>query len=104
MLMACEKNFRESWWHNRDYRVFVANPLGREAMKQGAKSSIEITKGQSLQFRFGALIHKGRKLKYSGECKTFLESEQGDVTLFDQVNCNEHHVMGNQDSCQVTPS
>ena len=34
-LMAASSNFRESWWHNRDYGVFVANPFGRAAMKQG---------------------------------------------------------------------
>ncbi len=74
MLMASEKNFRESWWHNRDYGVFVANPFGREAMKQGAKSSIEIAKGQALQLRFGALIHDGQQIDLAGEYKFFLES------------------------------
>jgi putative membrane-bound dehydrogenase-like protein len=75
MLMAGEKNFRESWWHNRDYGVFVANPFGREAMKQGAKSSVEIAKGQSLQLRFGALIHDGQQIDLAGEYKGFLESQ-----------------------------
>jgi putative membrane-bound dehydrogenase-like protein len=73
MLMAGEKNFRESWWHNRDYGVFVANPFGREAMKQGAKSSVEIAKGQSLQLRFGALIHDGQPIDLAGEYKGFIE-------------------------------
>jgi hypothetical protein len=75
MLMAGEKNFRESWWHNRDYGVFVANPFGREAMKQGAKSSVEIAKGQSLQLRFGALLHDGQQIDLAGEYKGFLESQ-----------------------------
>ena len=75
MLMAGEKNFRESWWHNRDYGVFVANPFGREAMKQGQKSSVEIAKGQSLQLRFGALVHDGQQNDLAGEYKTFLESQ-----------------------------
>jgi putative membrane-bound dehydrogenase-like protein len=75
MLMAGEKNFRESWWHNRDYGVFVANPFGREAMKQGQKSSVEIAKGQSLQLRFGALIHDGQQIDLAGEYKSFLESQ-----------------------------
>lgn len=57
MLMASEKNFRESWWHNRDYGVFVANPFGREAMKQGARSAITIAQGETLKVTFGALIH-----------------------------------------------
>ena len=75
MLMASEKNFRESWWHNRDYGVFVANPFGREVMKQGPKSSIEIAKGQSLQLRFGALIHDGQEIDLAGEYKIFLEHQ-----------------------------
>jgi putative membrane-bound dehydrogenase-like protein len=75
MLMAGEKNFRESWWHNRDYGVFVANPFGREAMKQGAKSSVEIANGQSLQLRFGAFVHDGQQIDLAGEYKVFLESQ-----------------------------
>ena len=27
--MPAPSNFRTSWWHNRDYGVFVANPFGR---------------------------------------------------------------------------
>ncbi len=74
MLMAGEKNFRESWWHNRDYGVIVANPFGREAMKQGQKSSVEIAKGQALQLQFGALIHDGQQIDLTGEYNFFLES------------------------------
>jgi hypothetical protein len=55
--------------------VFVANPFGREAMKQGQKSSVEIAKGQSLQLRFGALIHDGQQIDLAGEYKSFLESQ-----------------------------
>ena len=73
MLMASDKNFRESWWHNRDYGVFVANAFGREAMQQGPKSSVEIPQGQSLQVRFGAMIHEGHELDFAGEYKYFLE-------------------------------
>lgn len=75
MLMAGEQNFRDSWWHNRDYGVFVANPFGREAMKQGQTSSVEIVKGQALQLRFGALLHDGQQIDLAGEYKFFLESE-----------------------------
>jgi putative membrane-bound dehydrogenase-like protein len=73
-LMSREKNFRESWWHNRDYGILVANPFGREAMKQGPKSSVEIRKGQALQLRFGALIHDDQQIDLAGEYKVFLES------------------------------
>lgn len=56
-LLADPRNFRGSWWHNRDYGVFVANPFGREAMKQGAKSSVTVPAGGTLRLRFGAAVH-----------------------------------------------
>ena len=59
-LMADPANFRPSWWHNRDYGLMVANPFGREAMKQGAKSAVTVKRGESLRLRFGAVIHQGR--------------------------------------------
>jgi len=58
--MADPANFRPSWWHNRDYGLMVANPFGREAMKQGAKSAVTVKRGESLRLRFGAVIHQGR--------------------------------------------
>jgi hypothetical protein len=70
-LMTSPTNFRESWWHNRDYGVFVANPFGRQAMKQGKKSSVEVSKGESLHLRFGALIHQGQDVDFAGEYATF---------------------------------
>ncbi|MFN7844834.1 MAG: DUF6807 family protein, partial [Pirellula sp.] len=57
MLMASDNNFRKSWWHNRDYGVFVANPFGREAMKQGARSALTVEQGETLTVTFGAYIH-----------------------------------------------
>ena len=59
LLMADPSNFRPSWWHNRDYGVFVANPFGREAMKQGAKSAVGVEPGSPLRLRFGAVLHSG---------------------------------------------
>jgi putative membrane-bound dehydrogenase-like protein len=58
-LMASPINFRPSWWHNRDYGVFVANPFGRAAMKQGEKSAVTVKPGESFQLRFAAAIHSG---------------------------------------------
>ena len=58
-LVADPSNFRPSWWHNRDYGVFVANPFGRESMKQGAKSRIVVSRGQPFTLRFGAVLHAG---------------------------------------------
>lgn len=56
-LLADPKNFRGSWWHNRDYGVFVANPFGREAMKQGPKSVVTTKAGATLRLRFGAAVY-----------------------------------------------
>lgn len=72
-LMAGEKNFRESWWHNRDYGAFVANAFGREAMKQGAKSTVTVKKGESFRLVFGAMLHDGQGHDPAGEYKHFLE-------------------------------
>lgn len=58
-LMADPSNFRPSWWHNRDYGVFVANPFGREAMKQGPRSAVVVKAGSQLRLRFGAMLHSG---------------------------------------------
>lgn len=56
-LMPAPANFRESWWHNRDYGVFVANPFGRAAMRQGGKSTVTVAPGESFRLRFGAMLH-----------------------------------------------
>jgi hypothetical protein len=62
-LMAASDNFRESWWHNRDYGVFVANPFGRAAMKQGDASRVPVVPGTPFRMRFGACIHSGADYK-----------------------------------------
>lgn len=58
-LLADPANFRPSWWHNRDYGLMVANPFGREAMKQGARSAVTVAPGEVLRLRFGAALHSG---------------------------------------------
>jgi putative heme-binding domain-containing protein len=70
-LMASDQNFRESWWHNRDYGVFVANPFGREAMKQGPRSALTIAQGESLKVTFGAFIHDERPFDPDAEFAEF---------------------------------
>jgi len=50
-------NFRPSWWHNRDYGVFVANPFGRKAMKQGESSRIEVKRGETHRLKFTVILH-----------------------------------------------
>ncbi|MFO0872018.1 MAG: DUF6807 family protein [Pirellulales bacterium] len=58
-LIPARENFRESWWHNRDYGVFVANPFGRAALKQGAPSVVTVPRGESFRIRCVAVIHAG---------------------------------------------
>lgn len=57
VAMADPGNFRASWWHNRDYGLMVANPFGRQAMKQGDVSQVTVKRGDRLRLRFGALWH-----------------------------------------------
>lgn len=72
-LMPAPTNFRESWWHNRDYGVFVANAFGRAAMRQGATSAVTVKKGQSLRLVFGAMLHDGQDYDPAGEYNHFLK-------------------------------
>lgn len=71
MLMASPKNFRESWWHNRNYGAFVSNPFGRKAMKQGQVSSISIAPGNRLRITFGALVHDHQDFEAATEYEFF---------------------------------
>jgi hypothetical protein len=71
MLMASSANFRESWWHNRNYGLMVANPFGRKAMKQGELSAVLIKQEKSLGLTFGALIHSGPGLDREAEYAHF---------------------------------
>ena len=70
-LMAAPSNFRESWWHNRDYGVFVANPFGRAAMQQGERSVVTVKRGESLRIIFGALMHDGNTIDVAAEYSEF---------------------------------
>ena len=59
VLMADNPGFRPSFWHNRDYGVFVANPFGLAAMKQGEASRVVVPQGRPFTVRFGAVLHSG---------------------------------------------
>ena len=60
LLMADPANFRTSWWHNRDYGLMVANPFGREAMRQGGRSLVTVPRGDTFRLKFAALVHSGK--------------------------------------------
>ena len=58
MTILCHRdNFRESWMHARNYGVIAANAFGREAMKKGPKSHLEVAGDASLRLRYGILLH-----------------------------------------------
>lgn len=75
-LLSDPRNFRPSWWHNRDYGVFVANPFGRAAMKQGDKSAVTLKRGETLRIRFGAVVHAGLEYDPAAAMRLYLESTQ----------------------------
>lgn len=76
LLMASPKNFRESWWHNRDYGVFVANPFGRQAMKQGSPSSVSVARGEELTITFGAFFHDDQSFDPEREFQAFEQASK----------------------------
>lgn len=59
LLMPSPKNFRQSWFHARDYGLLVANPFGRNAFTKGQPSRIVVQKGESLHMQFGLFIYEG---------------------------------------------
>jgi hypothetical protein len=73
-LVADPANFRASWWHTRDYGLIVANPFGREAMKQGAKSTVTVKRGEDFRLRFGAVIHAGPEYDPSAPASPFFRN------------------------------
>ena len=77
MLLSDPKNFRLSWWHNRDYGVFVANSFGRAAMKQGDKSAVTVKRGEDFRLRFAAVIHASSEFNPTNVFGRSLESTQG---------------------------
>lgn len=75
-LMAAPMNFRESWWHNRDYGLMVANPFGRAAMKQGSSSEITVKQGELFRIVFGAWIHDGTNVELDLAFQEFMRDAQ----------------------------
>jgi len=71
--MPAPSNLRTSWWHNRDYGVFVANPFGRAAMRQGTTSSVTVKKDQALRLVFGAVLHDSNTYDPASEFTHFLQ-------------------------------
>lgn len=57
MTVPDPANAHPSWWHNRDYGVFVSNPFGRKAMKQGETSRIHVKRGETYRLKHTVIIH-----------------------------------------------
>jgi hypothetical protein len=58
----------------------AANPFGREAMKQCAKSAVTLRRGENSRLRYGAVIHDG--LAASAQAlEEFFRNEIGNVRL-----------------------
>ena len=70
--MPAPSNFGESWWHNRDYGVFVANPFGRAAMRQGPASKVEVKKGEQFRLQFAACLHDAADYDPAASYRDFL--------------------------------
>jgi putative membrane-bound dehydrogenase-like protein len=53
------RSSQPTWWHTRDYGVFVANAFGRKAMKRGEKMGTTVKKGGTLELGYAAILHSG---------------------------------------------
>lgn len=78
-LCAAPGNFRESWWHNRDYGVFVANPFGRSALRQGEKSEVVVRAGESLELEFAAWLHDADAYDPARAYEDYLDLRRADA-------------------------
>ena len=57
-LMPHPSNPRPTWWHTRDYGVFVANGFGPRSVDEGAEPRLKVPAGKSVTFRYAALVHE----------------------------------------------
>ncbi len=58
MMMLSPHNFRESWFHVRDYGLMVGNPFGRNAMTGGEASRVVVARGKPFRLRYGLFIYE----------------------------------------------
>jgi len=57
LMMPHPDNFRESWFHVRDYGLLLANPFGRNAFTGEAKSRVVVRREKPLTLKFGVYVH-----------------------------------------------
>lgn len=57
-IMPHPDNPRPTWWHTRDYGVFVANGFGKRSVDEGAEPRLVVPVGETITFRYGVLVHE----------------------------------------------
>lgn len=57
-IMPHPDNLRPTWWHTRDYGVFVANGFGPRSVDKGSEPRLKVPVGQEIVFRYGVFIHE----------------------------------------------
>ena len=57
VLMQHPENFRNSWYHARDYGLLVANPFGRKALTGGEASTVTVEPGETLRLRYALYVY-----------------------------------------------
>jgi hypothetical protein len=60
-IMPDPLNFRQCWYHARDYGFIAANPFGRKAMNQGPESKVVVKKGEKFHLGFGVAVYSAPK-------------------------------------------
>lgn len=60
-----------------------ANPFGREAMKQGARSTVTVAKGETFRIAFGALGHQHETIDLADDYTAFEK-----LSVADEANNN----------------
>ena len=78
MIVPHPDNFRESWYHSRDYGLLVANPFGKKAMTAPRDQSVKndstpVPKGEQITFGFSILLY-GKEIDYDEAYQEILKT------------------------------
>ncbi|MBM3965319.1 MAG: hypothetical protein FJ308_09670 [Planctomycetes bacterium] len=77
LLMPSPKNFRKSWFHNRDYGLMVANAFGAQAFTKGDPSEVIVRRGETFRLIYGVLVHEttlDQKVSLEDEYQFFIKA------------------------------
>jgi len=70
LVMPHPDNFRESWFHVRDYGLLLANPFGRNAFTGKSKSRVVVGREKPLTLKFGVCVHATSTGDEAADCST----------------------------------